>query len=160
MMNPSLFPELQPLPRPKQAPIGPFARVAIERSLDRVLDYSIPRQLIPALKVGQRVKVPLGKKNKPVYAYVLAITDSTDRDKIKPVHSIEDDRVLLTPPLLELARWMARYYCTPLGHVLDTITLADLIHDEGRVTELLRERLALAAVEETPALLPLNLITK
>ena len=47
-----------------------------------------------------------------------------------------------------------------MRHVLDQITLADLIHDEGRITELLRERLALASVEETPALLPLNLISK
>jgi Rrf2 family protein len=47
-----------------------------------------------------------------------------------------------------------------MRHVLDTIKLADLIHDEGRVTELLRERLAAAAVEESPQLLDLNLITK
>jgi Rrf2 family protein len=45
-----------------------------------------------------------------------------------------------------------------MRHVLDQITLADLIHDEGRVTELLRERLALAAVEETPQLLSLNVL--
>ena len=30
-----------------------------------------------------------------------------------------------------------------MRHTLDQITLADLIHDEGRITELLRERLAL-----------------
>jgi Rrf2 family protein len=47
-----------------------------------------------------------------------------------------------------------------MRHVLDQITLADLIHDEGRITELLRERLALAAIEETPQMLPLNLISK
>ncbi len=47
-----------------------------------------------------------------------------------------------------------------MRHVLDQITLADLIHDEGRVTELLRERLALAAVEEQPQLVALNLISK
>ncbi len=42
---------------------------------------------------------------------------------------------------------------------LDQITLADLIHDEGRITELLRERLALAAVESTPQMVPLNVIS-
>ena len=45
-----------------------------------------------------------------------------------------------------------------MRHVLDQITLADLIHDEGRITELLRERLALAAVEEAPTLVALNVI--
>jgi len=45
-----------------------------------------------------------------------------------------------------------------MRHVLDQITLADLIQDEGRITELLRERLALASVEEAPQLVALNLI--
>jgi len=47
-----------------------------------------------------------------------------------------------------------------MRHVLDQITLADLIQDEGRITELLRERLALAAVEESPQLLSLNVLGK
>ena len=46
-----------------------------------------------------------------------------------------------------------------IRHTLDQITLADLIRDEGRVTELLRERLALAGVEETPQMIPLNVIS-
>jgi Rrf2 family protein len=45
-----------------------------------------------------------------------------------------------------------------MRHVLDQITLADLIRDEGRVTELLRERLALASIEEPPQLLSLNVM--
>jgi len=36
-----------------------------------------------------------------------------------------------------------------MRHVLDQITLADLIHDEGRVTELLRERLALLRLKSS-----------
>ena len=45
-----------------------------------------------------------------------------------------------------------------MRHVLDQITLADLIRDEGRITEMLRERLALAALEESPQLVSLNVI--
>ena len=45
-----------------------------------------------------------------------------------------------------------------MRHVLDQITLADLIHDEGGITELLRERLALAVIEEPPQLMSLNVV--
>lgn len=46
-----------------------------------------------------------------------------------------------------------------MRHVLDQITLADLIQDEARITVLLRERLALAAFEETPQMISLNVIS-
>ena len=47
-----------------------------------------------------------------------------------------------------------------MRHVLDQITLADLVHDEGRITDMLRERLALAAIEEPPQLMSLHVVTK
>jgi Rrf2 family protein len=43
-----------------------------------------------------------------------------------------------------------------MRHTLDQITLADLIRHEGRLPDLLRERLAAAALEEEPQLLALN----
>ena len=45
----------------------------------------------------------------------------SDYPKIKPLTSIADDRVLITPNLMELARWMSRYYVAPLGAVIDSI---------------------------------------
>src|ERR1051325_1076250 len=43
-----------------------------------------------------------------------------------------------------------------IRHTLDQITLAALIQNEGRVTDLLRERLALAAAEDEPPLISLG----
>jgi Rrf2 family protein len=43
-----------------------------------------------------------------------------------------------------------------MRHTLDQITLADLIRHEGRLPDLLRERLAAAALAEDPQLLTLN----
>ena len=40
---------------------GPFAAVALEQGIDRLLDYSIPKSMVEALRVGQLVKVPLGR---------------------------------------------------------------------------------------------------
>jgi primosomal protein N' (replication factor Y) len=98
---------------------GPFAAVALEQGIDRTLDYAIPPRLRPSLRPGQRVKVPLGRANRQTYGYVVSIHPTSDYPKIKNVSAIEDDRVLVNPPLMELARWMARYYATPLGVVLE-----------------------------------------
>jgi primosomal protein N' (replication factor Y) len=101
--------------------VGPFAEVAIEQSVDRALDYSIPPRLVPSLRVGQRVRVPLGRNNKPALGYVVAIRPTSSYPRIKPLTAIDDDRALVAGPLLELARWMSRYYVAPLGVVIDNI---------------------------------------
>ncbi len=119
-MTQSLFPNSE-LPEDKISPVGPFAGVALEQGIDRMLDYKIPPGLIADLKVGQRVKVPLGRKNKMTTGYVVSIHDTTDYPKIKPLGGIEDDRVLVHPNLMRLARWMSRYYVTPLGTVLESV---------------------------------------
>jgi primosomal protein N' (replication factor Y) len=100
---------------------GPFAGVAIEQGIDRVLDYSVPKKLIPLLRVGQRVRVPLGQRNRATHAYVIELRERSTHPRIKPLLGIEDERVLLSPPLIELALWMSRYYCAPLGSVIDSI---------------------------------------
>jgi primosomal protein N' (replication factor Y) len=100
---------------------GPFAAVALEQSIDRLLDYSIPKSLVPSLRVGQRVRVPLGRKNRTARGYVVSIHSTSDYPKIKPLSGIEDDRVLFPPKLMELARWMSRYYVSPLGTVLESV---------------------------------------
>src|SRR5262245_21932 len=100
---------------------GPFAGVALEQSVDRELDYAIPPKLAGALRVGQRVKVPLGRNNKPSFGYVVSIHPTSEYPRIKKLSAIDDDRVLVGGKLLELARWMGRYYMTPLGLVIENI---------------------------------------
>ncbi len=103
------------------APQGPFAGVALEQSIDRDLDYAIPPRLVDSIQVGQRVRVPLGRKNKPAFGYVVSIHPTTTYPKIKNLIDIEDARVLVGGPLMELSRWISRYYCTPLGMVIENI---------------------------------------
>lgn len=122
MQSPTLFHEPQePLESPEPLPEGPFAAVALEQSIDRTLDYAIPPALADTVQVGQRVRVPLGKNNRPACGYVVAIHPTTSYPKIKSLVGIEDERVLVPPPLMELSRWMGRYYCAPLGSVLETV---------------------------------------
>ncbi|HET6246889.1 MAG TPA: DEAD/DEAH box helicase, partial [Tepidisphaeraceae bacterium] len=120
--SPTLFRELD-APQAPAAPAfpGPFAAIALEQGIDRTLDYAIPPGLVPSIRVGQRVRVPLGKKNRSAYGYVISIHPTTTYPRIKRLFNIDDDRILITPGLMELSRWMSRYYCSPLGMVLETV---------------------------------------
>ncbi len=125
----SLFPDAHdaldahdaPHDAPLGAPAGPFAGVALETSVDKVLDYAIPPRLLPLLHVGQRVKVPLGRNNRPSRGYVVSIHPTTTYPKIKNLSAIDDERVLVDARMMELARWMSRYYVAPLGTVIESI---------------------------------------
>ncbi len=123
----TLFPQFEAPPEvvaPRHP--GPFAAVALEQSIDRLLDYAIPARLLPLLEAGHRVRVPLGRGNKPAYGYVVSIHPTSEYPKIKLLSGIEDDRVLVSPRLMELARWISRYYVTPLGVVLDNVIPASV----------------------------------
>ena len=114
-----------------------FVRVAVERGVDRYpegLTYSVPSHLGP-LAVGDRVRVPLGRTDTPTPGYVIEMCDAAGLDpaRIKPVS--ERDAVGALPgQLLELARWISNYYCTPIGMTLSTITPAAVKRQVGLVT--------------------------
>lgn len=97
------------------------ARVVVEQAIDRELDYSVPCQHVAGLAVGQRVKVPLGRGNKPAFGYVAELRTYSDFARLKPISGVDDSRALISPEIFELARWMSRYYCTPLGTVLESV---------------------------------------
>jgi primosomal protein N' (replication factor Y) len=119
---PSLLSEPSSLfPQTVEPAAGPFAGVALEQGIDRVLDYSIPPKLIGRIQVGQCVRVPLGRGNKVVRGYVIEIRPTSDYPRIKPLTALEDDRVLVSPKLMALAQWMSRYYVAPLGVVLESV---------------------------------------
>ncbi len=115
----SLFPQIDtPV---QESNKGPFVAVAIEQGIDRLLDYMVPAGLVRSLRVGQRVKVPLGRNNRSVHGIVIEVKHSTTYPRLKSLLAIDDDRVLIDPKLMELALWMSRYYITPLGTVLESI---------------------------------------
>ena len=102
----SLFPShvddaVETIDAPAPKPVGPFAAVALDQGIDRVLDYSIPAKLIDRVRVGQRVRVPLGRNNKSALGYVVSIHDTTDYPKIKKLTDIDDERVLVDGARLE-----------------------------------------------------------
>ena len=65
-----------------------------------------------ALEPGQMVLVPLGRR--PVQGVVLQLTDMPQVDVTRDVLASVDPSPLVTPIALDLARWISRYYLSPL----------------------------------------------
>ena len=100
---------------------GPVAQVALEQGADRVFDYAIPARLDGRVHVGMRVRIPLGRNNRPVRGWVVAVRGTSEFPKLKNLLAIDDERVLVSPPVMELSRWIGRYYSAPLGVVLESV---------------------------------------
>jgi primosomal protein N' (replication factor Y) len=117
-----------------------LAQVAPEQGIDvpEGLTYAIPEEMTD-LSVGDRVIVPLGRGNRTVPGYVLSIGESTDvpAERIKPIAAREKGDVRLPDELIELARWISGYYCSPLGMVLSTMLPAGVKHGTGLVRRVL-----------------------
>ncbi len=120
-----------------QAPPAGYAQVALEQGLDATADgltYAVPEALAD-LDVGERVHVPLGRRNRLVPGYVVALRPQpgagVDATRIKPIHSRDPHAISLTPDLIELARWIAGYYCCPLGMVFVTMLPAAVKRGTG-----------------------------
>jgi len=117
----SLFGDLQPDTAPAPKHPGPYVGVALEQGIDRVLDYAVPAKWRAEIQVGQRVRVPLGRNNRPQFGYVVSLKDTSDYATPKKILEIDDPRVLVGPKVMELVQWMSRYYVTPVGTVLDSV---------------------------------------
>jgi primosomal protein N' (replication factor Y) len=97
---------------------GPVAEVALTGPLDRAYSYLVPEELASRLAPGQRVRVPVGRKNRPETGFCLSIDQGPWTTTIKPVLEVLDPVPLLDESLLELGRWISSYYLCPLGRTL------------------------------------------
>ncbi len=70
------------------------------------------------VEVGARVVVPFAGQRLVGFAVRLHDEPPPAEIEVRPVERVLDESALLGPELLELARWVAGYYCAPLGEVL------------------------------------------
>ncbi|MDD5198471.1 MAG: primosomal protein N' [Terrimicrobiaceae bacterium] len=118
-----------------------FARVLLDQSARKPLDYRIPAELDSRLKPGSRVRVPL--RTRVVLATVVAVLDESDARGVRDVAALLNDDALVRPALMRLALWMADYYCCPeeiaLRAVLPVvIRKAELTHKQQLFVALAR----------------------
>ncbi|MEW4567960.1 primosomal protein N' [Tautonia sp. JC769] len=112
---------------------GPFAGVVFNRPMEEVYTYAIPRHLRNGLRVGQRVRVPLGRSNQAVTAYCVRIEPTADvaPGKVKEILEILDDPPLIDGVMLDLTHWMAGYYSCSWGQALDAVVPAGVKKQAG-----------------------------
>src|SRR5437660_3297756 len=96
-----------------------FARVIIDRAIRRELDYAIPESLSAGVGVGTRVRVPF--RDRRALATVVALLEETKAKGIREIEAIIGEGATLSEPLLELARWIANYYCCPIEAVMRSL---------------------------------------
>jgi len=96
-----------------------YAEVAFPISSYQTFTYQIPEELNDRVKVGVRVKAPLGRRM--VQGVVVSKTETSKfKGKIRGLSALVDDLPVLDEQLWELLQWTSRYYLTPLGQVAKT----------------------------------------
>jgi primosomal protein N' (replication factor Y) len=89
-----------------------IAKVVVDLALDREFDYRIPAHLAGQVHIGSRVAVPFGARH--AQGYVVGLAGSSTHPKLKDIGDVLSKKPLLSDRILELTRWMSRYYCCPV----------------------------------------------
>jgi len=86
-----------------------IARVTLELALRKEFDYLVPLEFQQQIEVGSRVQVPLGARK--MLGCVTALAEESAQSRLKPIIKVLGAQSLVTPRVLELARWIGQYYC-------------------------------------------------
>lgn len=94
-------------------------------------DYRVPEALLSQVEPGRRVRVPLGRGNRTVVGYCVAVGYKATGPRRKPVLAVLDSQTLLSPSMLALTRWIAEHYLCPWGVVLESVVPSGVRHQAG-----------------------------
>jgi len=100
----------------KRSPLPQFVEAALPVPIRRAFTYRIPEHLQENVKLGERLKLPFGRRNLIGYAVALHVEVPTnveiDESKIKDVLEVLDHEPLITDEILKLTKWTADYYAS------------------------------------------------
>jgi primosomal protein N' (replication factor Y) len=94
-----------------------IVEVAVNVPLLKLFHYSVPDGLADRIEVGHRVLIPFGRRS--ATGICVGFPESSDVPGLKPVREILHPDCRFDAHLLELTRWVARYYAAPWGEVLE-----------------------------------------
>ena len=91
-----------------------FADISFPISSYQIFSYKIPIKIKNKLKIGMRVKAPLGSR--VVQGIVVDIKPKIDfKGQLRSIKSLVDDKPVLNKDLCRLIKWLSGYYNTPIG---------------------------------------------
>ncbi len=103
-----------------------YARVAVPRPLYQTFLYEVPAELSPQVRPGVRVVVPFGRRELTGWVDELVGEPADLPDGVRKILDAPDAEPALDGELLDLCRWVARYYVAPLGLTLRAALPASL----------------------------------
>lgn len=86
---------------------------------NRIFHYLLPSELDSGRIVGRRVLAPFGKRER--IGYIVESLTKSGAKTLKAVKEIIDEEPLISMNLMELAKWISKYYVCSLGQALEAI---------------------------------------
>jgi primosomal protein N' (replication factor Y) len=84
--------------------------------------FADPARLEQLVEPGRRVSVPFGPSDRNRVAYCIDVaTRPVGSRRLKSITNVIDGKALLSPAMLRLTRWMADYYLSAWGQVLEAV---------------------------------------
>ncbi len=104
------------------------ARVLVDGLSDMLLDYSIP-QGMEAVQRGSRVELMM--RNRMATGTVVDIVEPDEAwaHRLRPLKRLVDEKPVISPELMNLAEWAARYYAVPIEQMVRCM-LPDAVRQE------------------------------
>lgn len=107
-----------------------YADIILPLPLDSLFTYSVPDSLAGRVGQGVRVLVPFGKSK--TYVGLVVRTHNNKPDfKVKDISVVMDDAPVVNSVQLELWRWMADYYLSSVGDVVNAALPSGLKSEDG-----------------------------
>ncbi len=125
----------------------PAAEIAVVAPLDKTLSYAIPEALSTQVRIGSRVRVPLGRRQVVGYVMNWAVPGETP---LKEILEVIDPHPLFHARHAEFYLRAARYYLYPPGEAVRTALPAGLSAPDSKPVVLLDRVYRATAREETP----------
>lgn len=92
-----------------------FWQVAVEAPLSEPLTYAIPNEFVNQARAGQRVRIPLGRRE--AFGFLVEPSQKAPDFETKNILGIEEE-LIEDVQFFGWLKWISMYYLYPLGQVL------------------------------------------
>lgn len=102
-----------------------YADIMLPVPLDGLFTYSVPDAIKDGVRRGRRVLVPFGSRKTHV-GIVISTHDRKPDFAVKDIKEVLDDDITATDTQINLWNWIAEYYMSPVGDVMNAALPAAL----------------------------------
>lgn len=119
----------------------------MDRSVDREFDYLIPEGLQSTVQIGSRVRLPFRDRQGALGTVVdLLEASPVAFEKLRPLIEVIGEEPAVSSILIQLARWMADYYCCPVE-----VAMRSVLPQVIRAAEVGKKTRSMVVLKKLPA---------